>query len=71
MTVKYAVLFRACDKVEFSHKSKRPFGMNKIEVIKVSFYSLYRSLKGYQCQFTIIGDDLSTELLDFFPYSMM
>lgn len=66
MTVKYIVLFRACDKVEFSHKSKRPFGMSKIEVIKVSFYSLYRSLKGCQYQFTIIGDDLSIELLDFF-----
>ncbi len=66
MTVKYTVLYRACDKVEFSHKSKRPFGMNKIKVIKVSFYSLYRSLKGCQCQFTVIGDDLSLDLLDFF-----
>jgi len=66
MTIKYVVLFRACDKVEFSHKSKRPFGMKKIEVIKVSFYSIYQSLQGNQYQFTIIGDDLSQELLDFF-----
>ncbi len=66
MNIKYQILFRACDKVESVHKVKRPFGLNKIQTIKVSFYSMYQSLRGSQYQFTIIGDDLSTELLDFF-----
>lgn len=33
--IKYNILFRACDKVEKSHKRRRPFGMNKKEVVKV------------------------------------
>jgi len=52
--------------VESVHKDKRPFGLNKLETIKVSFYSLYHSLQDFPYQFTIIGDDLSKELLDFF-----
>lgn len=66
MNDKYNILLRACDKVESVHKNKRPYGLNKIEIIKVSFYSLYQSLQDYHYQFTIIGDDLSTELLNFF-----
>ena len=66
MTIKYQILFRACDKIESVHKDKRPFGLNKLETIKVSFYSLYQSLQDFPYQFTIIGDDLSKELLDFF-----
>ena len=66
MTIKYTILYRACDKIEFSHKSKRPFDMKKTEVIKVSFYSLYHALKDSQRKFIIIGDDLSTDLLHFF-----
>ncbi len=66
MCINYQVLFRACDKVESVHRVKRPFGLNKIQTIKVSFYSMYRSLQGYNYQFTVIGDDLSQELLDFF-----
>lgn len=64
MNIKYQILFRACDKVESVHKVKRPFGLTKIQIIKVSFYSMYQSLQGSQYKFTIIGDDLSTELLD-------
>lgn len=63
---KYNILFRACDKVESVHKVKRPFNLNKKETIKVSFYSLYKSLEGFNYKFIIIGDDLSEELVSFF-----
>tara|TARA_B110000008_G_scaffold174458_1_gene174099 strand:- start:7112 stop:7930 length:819 start_codon:yes stop_codon:yes gene_type:complete len=66
MSITYTVLFRACDKVESVHNSKRPFGLNKLETIKVSFYSLYKSLSDCQFQFIIIGDDLSKDLINFF-----
>ncbi len=66
MSIKYNIFFRACDKVESVHKDKRPFGLNKLETIKVSFYSLYKSLQDFTYQFTIIGDDISKELQDFF-----
>jgi len=66
MTLKYHILFRACDKIESVHGIKRPFNLNKVEVIKVAFYSLYQSLKGMQFKITVIGDDLSQELLEFF-----
>ena len=68
MIVKYHILFRACDKVESVHNVKRPFDLNKLETIKVSFFSLYQSLKGSQYQFIIIGDDLSQELINFFGF---
>ena len=66
MNIKYQVLFRACDKVESVHNSNRLFGLNKLETIKVSFYSIYKGLQDNNYQFTIIGDDLSKELLEFF-----
>ena len=66
MNIRYHILFRACDKIDSVHNAKRPFGLNKLEVIKVSFYSLYTSLKDNQFKFIIIGDDLSQELIDFF-----
>ena len=66
MSIKYHILLRVCDKVESVHKVKRPFSLNKLQTIKVCFYSMYQSLQGSQCQITIIGDDLSLELLDFF-----
>jgi hypothetical protein len=66
MTIKYTVLFRACDKVESVHNSLRPFGLNKLETIKVSFYTLYQSLSKSKFQFIVIGDDLSQELINFF-----
>jgi len=64
--IKYNILFRACDKVESVHKGTRPFGLNKIETIKISFNSMYEALKNENFVFTIIGDDLSQELLDYF-----
>ena len=66
MSVKYNILLRACDKVESVHKVKRPFNLNKLQTIKVSFYSMYQSLQGSQYKITIIGDDLSSKMLDFF-----
>ena len=66
MSVKFNILLRACDKIESVHKVKRPFNLNKLQTIKVSFYSLYKSLQNSQYQIKIIGDDLSLELLDFF-----
>ena len=66
MSVKFNILLRACDKVESVHKVKRPYNLNKLQTIKLSFYSLYKSLQNSQYQIKIIGDDLSLELLDFF-----
>tara|TARA_B110000008_G_scaffold262094_1_gene284028 strand:- start:7 stop:825 length:819 start_codon:yes stop_codon:yes gene_type:complete len=66
MTIKYQIVFRACDKIESVHKDKRPFGLSKFETIKISFYSLYSSLQDFSYQFNIVGDDLSKELQDFF-----
>ena len=39
MSIKYNIFFRACDKVESVHKDKRPFGLNKLEIIKVPLFS--------------------------------
>lgn len=66
MNIKYHVLFRACDNVQSVHNSDRPFGLNKFQTIKVCFYSIYKSLQDTNYQFTIIGDNLSKELLEFF-----
>jgi len=66
MSIKYQILFRACDKVESVHKVARPYGLNKTEIIKVSFYSIYHAIQSEEYLFTIIGDDLSNELLNFF-----
>jgi len=65
-TIQYNILFRACDKIESVHKAKRPFGLNKIQTIKVCFFSIYKAFQGFNYKFKIIGDDLSKDLLDFF-----
>jgi hypothetical protein len=64
--IKCNILLRTCDKVESSHKAKRPFSLNKLQTIKVCFYSLYESVQDFDCKITIIGDDLSDGLLRFF-----
>ena len=66
MTIKYQILFRACDMVESVHKVKRPFDLTKTQIIKVSFFSMYQALQSEKYKFRIIGDDLSQGLLDFF-----
>lgn len=68
MTVKYKILFRACDKVESVHSAKRPFDLSKTDTIKLCFHSMYQALHGQQYSFVIIGDDLSLELLNFFTH---
>lgn len=64
--IQYNILFRACDKIESVHKAKRPFGLNKLQTIKVSFYSIHKAFREFDCNFKIIGDDLSKDLLNFF-----
>jgi len=66
VSIKYKILFRACDRVDSVHHARRPFGLNKIDTIKVCFYSMYEALKDQNRSFTIIGDNLSKELLSFF-----
>lgn len=67
MTVQYNILYRACDKVE-THKVIRPFALTKTQIIKVSFFSIYKALQGERYKFIIIGDDLTQELLEFFEF---
>ena len=66
MHPKYRIFFRACDKVESVHKVKRPYSLKKIEIIKTCFFSMYQSVQSYDHSFVIIGDDLSSDLLNFF-----
>ena len=66
MTIKYQILYRACDKVQSAHKGKRPLGLTKTQISKVSFYSIYQAIQGMSYKFVIVGDDLSQELLNFF-----
>lgn len=66
MAINYQIFIRACDKVESAHKVSRPFGLNKLSTIKVSFYSLYKALEGSNNKIVIIGDDLSSDLINFF-----
>ena len=68
MTIKYQILYRACDKVESVHKGRRPLGLTKAQIIKVSFYSIYQAIQGMSYKFVIVGDDLSQELLIFFSF---
>jgi len=66
MSVKYKIIFRACDKIDSVHNARRPFGLSKINTIKICFYSIYQALRDQNRSFIIIGDDLSEELLSFF-----
>ena len=66
MAVKYKILFRACDKIESVHNAERPFNLSKQQIIKLSFYSIYKSISGYDFNITIIGDELSKHMLNFF-----
>jgi len=66
MKISYKIIFRACDKVVSVHKDKRPFGLTKKQTIKLSFYSLYKSLYKQEREIIVIGDDLSIDMLNFF-----
>lgn len=64
--LKWNIIFRACDCVEAAHKMPRPFNLNKLELIKVCFHSLYTALQGCNFEITIVGDRLSQDTLNFF-----
>ena len=66
MSIKYNILYRAYDKTQSAHKGKRPLGLTKTQISKVSFYSIYQAIQGMSYKFIIVGDDLSQELLNFF-----
>ena len=70
MSVKFNILLRACDKVESVHKVKRPYNLNKLQTIKVSFYSLYKSLQSSQYQIKIIGDEAEINAISQIFYEM-
>ena len=64
--MKIHVIYRACDKVASVNNKIRPFGLSKKELIRYCFDSLYSSAASYPISFTIIGDQLSEEMIDFF-----
>lgn len=66
MTVRYQILFRACDKIESVHNARRPYNLSKQQIIKLSFYSIYISVSRYDFGITIIGDELSDNMINFF-----
>lgn len=57
------VVMRACDCASL-HKSTRPFGLEKKELMKVCFRSLISSL--INVPVTIVGDRLSEEMINFY-----
>lgn len=61
----FTVIMRACDKVACVHNVARPFGLTKLETIKVCLYSLIRSLDGVSHSLRIIGDSLSEDAVRF------
>jgi hypothetical protein len=61
----FVAIIRACDKVYSMHNLPRPFGLTKIETIKLSLYSLIKSIETVEHRIIVIGDDLSPETIDF------
>lgn len=59
------VFFRACDSVPAVNGFPRPFGMTKTELVKACFKSLHKELPE-DAHLTVIADNCSAELLDFF-----
>lgn len=62
----FAVIVRACDKVASVHNAGRPFGLTKLETIKVCVYSLIKALDGQSHTIMVIGDGLSDRAVSFF-----
>lgn len=62
----YRIIFRCCDLVNSVHNTPRVFGLDKKTIIKACFFSLYRSLQGFQYTIDIVGDRLSQEMIGFF-----
>jgi hypothetical protein len=63
---KINVIFRACDKVNAVNKQPRPFGLEKDELIKICFKSLYASIQQVPHTITVLGDKLSAGMMSFF-----
>ncbi len=62
----YRIIFRSCDIVNSVHNTPRVFGLDKQTIIKACFYSLYKSMQGFEHTIDIVGDRLSNEMLEFF-----
>ena len=65
-TPHYLIIFRTCDVVQSVHNAPRPFGLDKRELIKMCFLSLYEAVQGYHYTIHILADKLSDELTAFF-----
>jgi hypothetical protein len=65
-TPHFAVFLRACDVVNSDHGAGRPFGLSKLETIKVCVHSLIRALEGHSYSMLVIGDGLSPAAVAFF-----
>lgn len=64
--IKIHIIFRTCDKVNAVHGSPRPYGLDKISLIKLCFKSLVLALKNVDHAIYVVADDISTELKNFF-----
>ncbi len=62
----YRIIFRCCDIVNSVHNAPRVFNLDKKTIIKACFFSLYRTLQGYDYTIDIVGDRLSDEMIEFF-----
>ncbi len=62
----YHIIFRTCDLVHSLHHAPRPFDLDKRNLIRICFKSLYNSVKDYPHRITILGDRLSDEMKEFF-----
>ena len=60
------IIFRTCDSVNSVSKNLRPYGLSKIEIIKICFLSLCDAFKNLQCRIIVLGDNLSEESIQFF-----
>lgn len=60
------IIFRACDKVNAVNNQPRPFGLDKTELIKRCFKSLYASVQYVPHTITVLGDKLSEGMIEFF-----
>lgn len=66
------IFLRACDKVNSLHGLSRPFGLDKKKTMQSCFKSLVKSIElahEYTFQVTIIGDELSKEMVEFYQSS--
>jgi hypothetical protein len=66
MSIKFNIIFRACDIVEAVNKSPRPFGLNKREIIKICFKSVVEAVKPLPHTIIVLGDKLSDEITSYF-----